>query len=226
MKNTARIKTMAFQKLDFNRLSESDMIFRSQSFYSDIVKRRTVRDFSSKEVPFEIIKNAVKSASSAPSGANKQPWHFVIVKDPKVKIKIRNAAEREEKKFYEHRAPEEWLKDLNQFGTNWEKSFIETAPYLVVVFKINYDLDGEKRRKNYYVNESVGIASGFLLAALHQSGLATLTHTPSPMGFLEKILERPKNERAVLLIPVGYPAKDSRVPILKKKDMNSICTII
>ncbi len=217
---------MAFQKLDFNRLSESDMIFRSQSFYSDIVKRRTVRDFSSKEVPFEIIKNAVKSASSAPSGANKQPWHFVIVKDPKVKIKIRDAAEEEEKKFYEHRAPEEWLKDLNQFGTNWEKSFIETAPYLVVVFKINYDLDGEKRRKNYYVNESVGIASGFLLAALHQSGLATLTHTPSPMGFLEKILERPKNERAVLLIPVGYPAKDSRVPILKKKDMNSICTII
>jgi len=217
---------MAFQKLDFNRLSESDMIFRSQSFYSDIVKRRTVRDFSSKEVPFEIIKNAVKSASSAPSGANKQPWHFVIVKDPKVKIKIRDAAEEEEKKFYEHRAPEEWLKDLNQFGTNWEKSFIETAPYLVVVFKINYDLDGEKRTKNYYVNESVGIASGFLLAALHQSGLATLTHTPSPMGFLEKILERPKNERAVLLIPVGYPAKDSRVPILKKKDMNSICTII
>jgi len=217
---------MAFQKLDFNRLSESDMIFRSQSFYLDIVKRRTVRDFSSKEVPFEIIKNAVKSASSAPSGANKQPWHFVIVKDPKVKTKIRNAAEQEEKKFYEHRAPEEWLKDLNQFGTNWEKSFIETAPYLVVVFKINYDLDGEKRKKNYYVNESVGIASGFLLAALHQSGLATLTHTPSPMGFLEKILERPKNERAVLLIPVGYPAKDSRVPILKKKDMNSICTII
>jgi len=217
---------MAFQKLDFNRLSESDMIFRSQSFYLDIVKRRTVRDFSSKEVPFEIIKNAVKSASSAPSGANKQPWHFVIVKDPKLKTKIRNAAEREEKKFYEHRAPEEWLKDLNQFGTNWEKSFIETAPYLVVVFKINYDLDGEKRKKNYYVNESVGIASGFLLAALHQSGLATLTHTPSPMGFLEKILERPKNERAVLLIPVGYPAKDSRVPILKKKDMNSICTII
>ena len=217
---------MAFQKLDFNRLSESDMIFRSQSFYLDIVKRRTVRDFSSKEVPFEIIKNAVKSASSAPSGANKQPWHFVIVKDPKVKIKIRDAAEEEEKKFYEHRAPEEWLKDLNQFGTNWEKSFIETAPYLVVVFKINYDLDGEKRTKNYYVNESVGIASGFLLAALHQSGLATLTHTPSPMGFLEKILERPKNERAVLLIPVGYPAKDSRVPILKKKDMNSICTII
>ena len=217
---------MAFQKLDFNRLSESDMIVRSQSFYSDIVKRRTVRDFSSKEVPFEIIKNAVKSASSAPSGANKQPWHFVIVKDAKVKIKIRNAAEEEEKNFYEHRAPEEWLKDLNQFGTNWEKSFIETAPYLVVVFKINYDLDGEKRTKNYYVNESVGIASGFLLAALHQSGLATLTHTPSPMGFLEKILERPKNERAVLLIPVGYPAKDSRVPILKKKDMNSICTTI
>ena len=160
---------MAFQKLDFNRLSESDMIFRSQSFYSDIVKRRTVRDFSSKEVPFEIIKNAVKSASSAPSGANKQPWHFVIVKDLKVKIKIRDAAEEEEKKFYEHRAPEEWLKDLNQFGTNWEKSFIETAPYLVVVFKINYDLDGEKRRKNYYVNESVGIASGLLLAALHIS---------------------------------------------------------
>ena len=217
---------MAFQKLEFNKLSESDMISRSQIFYDDIIKRRTVRDFSSKDVPVEIILNAVKSASSAPSGANKQPWHFVIVKDPEVKKKIRVAAEKEEKQFYGYRAPEEWLKELNQFGTSWQKPFLETSPYLIVVFKINYDLDKGKRKKNYYVNESVGIASGILLTALHWSGLSTLTHTPSPMGFLEKICNRPENERAYLLIPVGLPDKDARVPILKKKKFNEYCEII
>ncbi len=217
---------MAFQKLEFNKLSESDMISRSQGFYNDIIKRRTVREFSSKDVPIEIIINAVKSASSAPSGANKQPWHFVIIKDPEVKKKIRVAAEKEEKQFYGHRAPERWLKDLNQFGTSWKKPFLEIAPFLIVVFKMNYDLIKGERKKNYYVNESVGIASGFLLTALHQAGLATLTHTPSPMGFLEKILKRPKNERAVLLIPIGYPAQGSRVPVLEKKDLNLTCTIV
>lgn len=188
--------------------------------------RRTVRDFSDKPVPIEIIENAIKSASSAPSGANKQPWHFIIVKDPMVKNEIRIAAEKEEKEFYEHRAPESWLEDLNQFETDWHKPFLEIAPYLIVVFKQNYDLGDDGKRKNYYVNESVGIASGFLLVALHNAGLATLTHTPSPMGFLEKILNRPENEKAVLLIPVGYPAEDAEVPILKKKSFEDVATII
>jgi len=217
---------MAFQKLDFNEIPEVEMIARSRSFHMNMARRRTVRDFSSQNVPMEIVTNAIKSASSAPSGANKQPWHFVLVKDPLVKKEIRNAAEKEEKEFYEHRATEDWLEDLNQFDTDWHKPFLETAPYLIVVFKKNYDIDGNDRKKNYYVNESVGIASGFLLVALHEAGLVTLTHTPSPMGFLEKILDRPKNERAMLLIPVGYPEKNAKVPILEKKDFDSTCTIV
>ena len=216
---------MAFQKLEFKRLPEQDMVERSRSFLAGISERRTVRDFDSNSVPIEIISNAIKVASSAPSGANKQPWHFVVVKDPEVKKKIRIAAEKEERAFYEHRAPDSWLEDLNQFGTDWQKPFLEDAPYLIVVFKKHYDLDGSTQRKNYYVNESVGIASGFLLAALHRSGLATLTHTPAPMGFLEKILNRPQNEKAVLLIPVGYPTKTAEVPAITKKPFNEICTI-
>ena len=217
---------MAFEKLKFKKISNKYMLESSYAFYDSIIRRRTVRDFSDEEVPIEIIYNAIKSASSAPSGANKQPWHFVIVKDPIIKQDIRQAAEREEREFYDHRAPDDWLEDLNQFGTNWEKQFLDTAPYLIVVFKKNYDLEGEKRKKNYYVNESVGIASGVLLTALHQSGLATLTHTPSPMGFLEKILNRPKNERAVLLIPVGFPSVDAMVPKLEKKAFEQICSIL
>lgn len=221
-----RFKSMAFQKLDHKPLPEADMIHRSQSFLADILKRRTVRDFSDKPVPVDIITDAVKTASSAPSGANKQPWHFVVVKDPEVKKEIRIAAEKEEKAFYEHRAPDYWLKDLNQFGTDWHKPFLEIAPYLIIVFKKHYDLEGEKQKKNYYVNESVGIAAGFLLIALHNAGLVTLTHTPAPMGFLEKILDRPKNEKAVLLIPVGYPALDAEVPQLTKKPFGAVCNII
>ena len=221
-----RFKSMAFQKLDHKPLPEADMIHRSQSFLADILQRRTVRDFSDKPVPVDIITNAVKTASSAPSGANKQPWHFVVVKDPEVKKEIRIAAEKEEKAFYEHRAPDYWLKDLNQFGTDWHKPFLEIAPYLIIVFKKHYDLEGEKQKKNYYVNESVGIAAGFLLIALHNAGLVTLTHTPAPMGFLEKILNRPKNEKAVLLIPVGYPALDAEVPQLTKKPFGAVCNII
>ena len=217
---------MAFQKLKFDRLPEPDMLERSRTFLINISKRRTVRDFGSKKVPIELISNAIKAASLAPSGANKQPWHFVVVQEPTVKKEIRIAAEKEEQAFYDYRAPDSWLKDLNQFGTDWQKPFIEDAPYLIVVFKKHYDLDGSSQKKNYYVNESVGIAAGFLLAALHSSGLATLTHTPSPMGFLEKILERPKNEKATLLIPVGYPAKSAEVPIIKKKPFNAICTIV
>ena len=217
---------MTLKKLDYVFLTVGDMIENSRSFLENIIQRRTVRDFLDKPVPIEIIKNAIKSASSAPSGANKQPWHFVIVKDPVLKKDIRIAAEKEEKEFYEHRASDDWLEDLNQFGTDWHKPFLEIAPYLIVVFKQSYDLGKRGKRKNYYVNESVGIASGFLLTALHNAGLATLTHTPSPMGFLEKILKRPKNEKAVLLIPVGYPAENAKVPDLKKKSFQEVVTII
>ena len=217
---------MTLKKLDYVFLSVGDMIENSRSFLENIIQRRTVRDFSDKPVPIEIIENAIKSASSAPSGANKQPWHFVIVKDPVLKKEIRIAAEKEEKEFYEHRASDDWLEDLNQFGTDWHKPFLEIAPYLIVVFKQSYDLGKSGKRKNYYVNESVGIASGFLLTALHNAGLATLTHTPSPMGFLEKILKRPENEKAVLLIPIGYPAENAKVPELKKKSFQEVATII
>ena len=217
---------MTLKKLIFTPSLGSEMTRRSRSFLDLMIQRRTVRDFSDKPVPIEIIENAIKTASSAPSGANKQPWHFVIVEDPNVKKEIRIDAEKEEKEFYEHRAPDYWLEDLNQFGTDWHKPFLEIAPYLIVVFKQSYDLGAEGKRKNYYVNESVGIASGFLLTALHNAGLATLTHTPSPMGFLEKILNRPKNEKAVLLIPVGYPAEDAKVPDLKKKSFEEVTTVI
>ena len=208
---------MAFQKLQFNLLQKSEMLNCSRSFLANIKTRRSVREFSDSPHPIELITNAVKAASLAPSGANKQPWHFVIVKDLLIKKEIRLAAEEEEKAFYNYRASDEWLKDLQQFETNWSKPFLEVAPYLIVVFKKQYDVDGERRRKNYYVNESVGIASGVLLTALHNSALATLTHTPAPMGFLETILKRPKNEKAVLLIPVGFPHKRAKGPVLKKK---------
>ena len=217
---------MEFQKLEFKKQTEKEMVQRSKNFLVMIKSRRTVRDFSEKNIPESVIENAVSAAASAPSGANKEPWHFVIVKDPAVKKKIRVAAEKEEKEFYEHRAPDSWLEDLNQFKTDWHKPFLEVAPALVVVFRQSYRDLGSTRRKNYYVNESVGIASGFLLAALHNAGLVTLTHTPSPMGFLEKILKRPKNEKAFLLIPVGYPAENAKVPDLIKKPYNEIATVL
>lgn len=214
---------MAFKKLDFKKFSQQEMLERSKSFLSEISSRRTVREFSSKIFPIEIIENCIKSAGTAPSGANKQPWSFTIIEDKKVKAKIRIAAEKEEKDFYGRRATKEWLEDLNQFGTNWEKPFLETAPYLIIVFKQIYDVNETgSQRKNYYVNESVGIASGFLLAALHNAGLATLTHTPSPMNFLGKILNRPENEKAYLLIPVGYPSEKAKVPNIKKKPFSEI----
>ena len=214
---------MGFKKLDFKEFSKEEMLARSTSFLNDIVSRRTVREFSDRPVPIEVIENCIKSAASAPSGANKQPWQFVIVQDPEVKSKIREAAEVEEKEFYGHRATKEWLEDLNQFGTDWHKPFLEIAPYLIVVFRQIYDVEDDgSHRKNYYVSESVGIASGFLLAALHNAGLATLTHTPSPMNFLGEILERPANEKAYLLIPVGYPDDDAEVPEITKKPFDEI----
>ena len=218
---------MGFKKLDFEEYSESKMRSRSESFLNEIVTRRTIREFSDRIVPIDIINNCIKTAASAPSGANKQPWQFVVVKDSGIKAKIREAAEKEEKEFYGHRATKEWLEDLNQFGTDWHKPFLEIAPYLIVIFRIIYDLEDDgTQRKNYYVNESVGIASGFLLAALHHAGLTTLTHTPSPMNFLGEILNRPKNEKAFLLIPVGYPAKDAEVPDISKKPFNEISKIV
>ena len=218
---------MGFKKLDFEEYSESKMRSRSESFLNEIITRRTIREFSDRIVPIDIINNCIKTAASAPSGANKQPWQFVVVRDSGIKTKIREAAEKEEKEFYGHRATKEWLEDLNQFGTDWHKPFLEIAPYLIVIFRKIYDLEDDgTQRKNYYVNESVGIASGFLLAALHHAGLATLTHTPSPMNFLGEILNRPKNEKAFLLIPVGYPAKDAEVPDISKKPFSEISKIV
>tara|TARA_B100000927_G_scaffold290533_1_gene289655 strand:+ start:285 stop:869 length:585 start_codon:yes stop_codon:yes gene_type:complete len=182
-----------------------------------MLSRTSVRDFSTKKVPDKVIENILKTAISSPSGANKQPWSFVIVKSKGLKKKIRIAAEIEEKKFYSQRATDEWLDDLNKFGTSWEKPFLEEAPALVIVFRQSYDNSGSKKRKNYYVNDSVGIASGFLIIAIQNAGLVCLTHTPSPMGFLEQILKRPKNEKAYLLIPLGFPSKNAQVPVLDKK---------
>ena len=211
---------MKFERFSFKKKSPQDMIAHSNELMREILKRRSIRDFSSEEIPDMVIKNVLKTAMAAPSGANKQPWKFVVVKDENIKRKIRIAAEEEEKKFYELRATEDWLKDLNKFGTDWKKPFLEVAPALIIVFRQSYDNSEEGKRKNYYVNESVGIACGFLLMALQNAGLVSLTHTPSPMGFLERILKRPKNEKAYLLIPVGFPAKNAEVPLLNKKAYN------
>ena len=216
---------MEFFELKIERVESPEMLERSANYLENMKTRRSVRDFSNQTIPIDVIKNIVKSASSAPSGANKEPWKFCIVKDPELKKKIREAAEAEEQENYDHRFPTEWLEELNQFGTDWHKEFLEEAPYLIVIFKQVYDLKGEKQTKNYYVNESVGIAVGFLLTAIHNAGLVALTHTPSPMRFLEKILKRPKNERAFLLIPVGYPKKGAKVPDLKKKSFNQYAEI-
>ena len=217
---------MEFQRLDFENHSPEDMVKYSEKFLKMISSRRTVRDFSDKSIPIDAVKNAIRVAASAPSGANKQPWHFVIVKDRSIKKKIRIAAEKEEKEFYENRAPDYWLEDLNQFKTDWNKPFLETAPILIAVFRQSYAERGPIKRKNYYVNESVGISCGFLISALHNAGLATLAHTPSPMGFLERILNRPKNEKAFLLIPVGYPSEIAEVPCLQKKLFSEIATVL
>ena len=217
---------MSYKKLDFKERSEGYMARASADHLSFIRTRRSVREFSDREIPLEIINNIVSAAASAPSGANKEPWFFSIIRDADVKHQIRLGAEKEEKLFYTQKAPKDWLKDLNKFGTDWHKEFLEIAPYLIVVFKQIYDLDNNIKYKNYYVNESVGIACGFLLSAIHSAGLVALTHTPSPMGFLEKICKRPKNERAYLLIPIGYPAEDAEIPDLGKKDYNKYADVI
>ena len=210
------------------RYTRPEMLNRSREFYQYMDKRRTVRDFSSKPVPREVIDNIVMTASTSPSGAHKQPWAFCVVSNPDIKKKIREAAEKEEYLNYHGRMSEEWVQDLLVFGTDWNKPFLETAPYLIAVFKKAYELEGEEKRKNYYVNESVGLACGFLLAAIHNAGLVALTHTPSPMNFLAKILNRPANERAFLNLVVGYPAADAQVPshATVKKSFDEFVTIV
>lgn len=211
-----------FALLDFARLTEGEMRLRAGAFLELVRTRRSVRHFSSDPIPIDVVVTAVAAAATAPSGANQQPWRFVLVTDPAIKRQIREAAETEERENYERRFPDEWLHALEPFGTDWHKEFLETAPCLIVVFRIDYGLEKGEKRKHYYVQESVGIACGFLLAALHAAGLATLTHTPSPMGFLASILERPANERPFLLIPVGYPEKEARVPLIQKKPLAEV----
>jgi len=212
-----------FVPLRFVRLSEDEQLARSQAFLEQMRERRTVRDFSPEPVPVEVIENAIATAGTAPSGAHQQPWTFVVISDLDVKRRIRVAAEEEEQRSYEGRMPDEWLEALRRLGTDWRKPHIEEAPYLIVVFEQAYGIhaDGTKF-KHYYVRESVGIAVGFLLASLHQAGLATLTHTPSPMGFVREILERPENERPYVLVPVGYPAAGCTVPDLERKALEEI----
>ena len=212
-----------FQPLAFEGKTDEEMLDAARAFYESVRTRRSVRDFSGRPVSREVIENALLAAGTAPNGANMQPWYFAAVSNPELKRKIREAAEKEERAFYDHRASEEWLEALAPLGTDHEKPFLEIAPWLIVVFlkKFSYDEDGNKR-KNYYTAESVGIACGFLLTALHQAGLGTLTHTPSPMKFLNEVLERPKDERAYMVIVVGHPAEDAKVPVITKKSLDEI----
>ena len=227
----AEKRSYPFVPLEFDRLTEGEQRRRAAAFEARLRTRRTVRQFSSEPVPLELIETAIRVAGRAPSGANQQPWRFVVVSNPDVKRQIREAAEAEERTNYESRFPDEWLEALAPLGTDWHKEFLETAPYLIVVFREDCGLEraadgGTKKVKHYYVMESVGIACGFLLAALHWMGLATLTHTPSPMGFLCRILNRPTNEKPYLLIPVGYPAAGAEVPDIPKKALSEIVAMI
>lgn len=199
-----------------------EQLKRAEEFYELCQRRRTIREYSDRPVSRELLELLIKTAGTAPSGANKQPWRFIVVTDPNLKHEIRLAAEKEERENYEQRMPQEWLDDLAALGTDWHKEFLEIAPALIIVFAISHEKEGEKTKKNYYVSESVGIAVGFLLAAIHNAGLVSLTHTPSPMGFLQKILNRPDNERPYLLIPVGYPKEGATVPNIKRKRLKEI----
>jgi iodotyrosine deiodinase len=200
----------------------AEMLERAQQYYQQLDTRRTVREFADTPVAKAVIEQLILSASSAPSGAHKQPWTFCVVGDADMKRKIREAAEEEERRNYAGRMSDEWLQDLAQFGTDANKPFLEIAPWLIIVFRKSYDLTEQGKRNNYYVQESVGIACGFLLTAIHQAGLVALTHTPSPMNFLCEILQRPANEKPFLLIPVGYPAPNAQVPDIKRKGLDDV----
>jgi iodotyrosine deiodinase len=211
----------------YREFSPDEMKIRARSFHDQMLRRRTVRQFSSRPIPREVIDDCLRTAGSAPSGANLQPWHFVVVTDAGIKRRIREAAEREEHIFYHERAPKEWLEALAPLGTDEHKPYLETAPYLIAVFAQAYGVTPSGRKfKNYYVMESVGIATGMLISAVHMAGLVALTHTPSPMGFLNSILGRPTHEKAFLLLVVGYPAKDAVVPRISKKPLSEIATFL
>ena len=211
----------------YEQYPEKEMLQRAEEFYAEVDRRRTVREFSAKPVPRDIIENALRAAGTAPSGANLQPWHFVVVSGAETKNKIRQAAEAEEREFYEHRASSEWLDALAPLGTDSSKPFLETAPYLIAVFLQKFGkLPDGRKVKHYYPVESTGIATGILITALHHAGLATLTHTPSPMKFLNEILGRPKNERPFLLLVTGYPAKDATVPDIDRKPLDDFTSFV
>lgn len=208
---------------EYRRVAEDEMADRARAFADDLARRRSIREFAATPVPAGIIEDCIRAAASAPSGANRQPWHFAVVSNPLVKGRIREAAEVEERAFYESRATRAWLDDLAPLGTDSEKAFLDEAPYLIVIFAERFEQDeAGNRHKNYYVSESVGIATGMLLSALHQAGLATLTHTPSPMAFLRDILKRPKNERPFLIVVAGYPADEVTVPDIVRKPLDAV----
>ena len=212
---------------DYQEYSIEEMLRRAAEFYADVRRRRTVREFSDRPVPREIIEDCLRAAGTAPNGANLQPWHFVVVSDAALKRQIRLEAEKEEHEFYHHKAPPEWLDALAPLGTDEHKPFLETAPYLIVIFAQSYgELPDGRRVKHYYVRESVGIATGILITAVHHAGLASLTHTPSPMAFLNDILGRPSHERPFLILVVGYPAVDARVPMIAKKPLEKMATFL
>ena len=216
-------KPPKFEKLPSREpLSDAEMRQHAEAFYAEIKQRRTVRDFSDQPVDRTVIEQCLLAAGTAPNGANLQPWHFSVIESPEMKQQIRKAAEAEEQAFYEGRAPEEWLEAIAPLGTNAEKPFLETAPYLIAIFAQAYGMQDGQKVKHYYVNESVGIATGMLITALHHCGLATLTHTPSPMKFLNQLLDRPANERPFLLLVVGHPADDAQVPAITKKSLSEI----
>ena len=209
----------AKRPLEFERLPEATMLKRAKELADALSRRRSVRAFSSEPIPLEVVREAIRAAAQSPSGANKQPWTFVLITDERVKRQIREAAEAEERAFYQERAPQRWLEDLRPFDTDANKPHLTEAPALIAIFSQSQGGDGSR---HYYVKESVGLATGVLIAALHLSGLATLTHTPSPMGFLSEVLERPAHERAFLLLPVGYPAEGCQVPDIKRKPLSDV----
>ena len=223
-----KIKTYITEELEFSNQTIKEMKLNSEKFYKLISKRRSVRDFDNKSFDINIINNAILAAGTAPSGANLQPWHFVVIKNKDIKNKIKIAAEKEEKDFYNSKAPQEWLDALKPLGTDPNKDFLEKAPYLIAIFEKKFSMNGKQKVKNYYVRESVGIATGILISCLHLSGLAMLTHTPSPMTFLNKILKRPNNEKPFVLLVVGYPDINAKIPKFakEKKYLKEISTLI
>ncbi len=215
-------ESYSFVPYAFERRGPAEMLERARAFRESLESRRSIRDFSADALPDGVLDECIRAAGLAPSGANRQPWSFVVVTDPAIKREIRIAAEAEEKELYERRISDEWREALEPLGTTWEKPFLETVPAIVVLFRHVYDIEEGEKKTNYYTQESVGIALGFFLVALHRAGLATLTHTPSPMGFLGKVLGRPANEKPYVLLPIGYPAADCRVPDIGKKGLDEI----